>query len=412
MRIIKIGLIFIVSILIPTALLAYFGIGAVRSEKLIIERNMRDRYKTMADIVSTEIKGTLERLPPDLKENKEVIESVFLKEVSIFKDEVVIFDTKDRALGDGVKKEINDAVFHRPLKNFPYTIAVYERYPLPVLEKLKSRKNFLSLYVALIGFSAISIVGGGFFTLRALLREWHLAELKSEFVADFSHELRRPLTSIRMFCEMLKDGRVPDEEKKLKYYGIITSESERLTHLANNILDFSRIERGRKVYDFKDEDITATIRETVDRFKAYLVEKTRPVTLNVEKDIPGLKVDARSISEALLNLLTNAAKFSSPDKEITINLVVVGKDVVIEVIDRGIGIPPKEKKRIFNKFYRTSQKQVMQIEGTGLGLALVKYIIQAHRGRVKVESEPGKGSKFSLILPRFDSKRVKRNAKI
>jgi len=215
-----------------------------------------------------------------------------------------------------------------------------------------------------------------------------------------------------MFCEMLKDGRVPDEEKKLKYYGIITSESERLTHLANNILDFSRIERGRKVYDFKDEDITATIRETVGRFKAYLAEKTRPVTLNIGKDIPDLKVDARSISEALLNILVNATKYSPADKEITVNLVRDGKYVVIEVIDRGIGIPPKDKKRIFNKFYRTSQKEVTQTEGTGLGLTLVKYIMHAHRGYVKAESELGKGSKFSLVLPGFDNKRVKRETRI
>jgi len=396
---IKIGLIFIVSILIPTALLAYFGLGAVRSEKSIVERDMRARYKTMADIVASEIRGTLERVPPGLKENKETIEPVLLKEASIFNDEVLIFDAKGRPLGAGLKREINDAVFRRPLKGLPYTIAVYERYPLPVLEKLEERKKFLSLYVALIGFSALSILGGGFFTLGALSREWRLAELKSEFVADFSHELRRPLTSIRMFSEMLKDGRVPDEEKKLKYYDIIIGESERLTHLANNILDFSRLERGRKIYDFEYGDITGVVKETVNRFKAYLVEKARPVTLNIGRDMPGLKIDARSISEALLNLLTNAAKFSPADKEITVNLARSGRDVVIEVIDRGFGIPPKERKRIFNKFYRTSQKEVTQTEGTGLGLTLVKYIIRAHGGRVKVESEPGKGSKFSLILP-------------
>jgi len=411
MRIVKIGLIFIVSILIPTALLAYFGLGAVRSEKLIIEQNVRNRYKTMADVVAVEIKGAVGRMSPALKENKEAIESTLLKETSIFNDEVVIFDAKGRPLGTGVKRKISDAVFRRPLMGFPYTIAVYERYPLPVWEKLKKGKNILSLYVALIGFSALFILGGGFFTLWALSREWRLAELKSEFVADFSHELRRPLTSIRMFSEMLKDGRIPDEEKKDRYYSIITNESERLTHLANNILDFSRIERGRKVYDFKEEDVVGVIKETVDRFKTYLVEKTRPVTLNIEKDIPGIKMDARSISEALVNILVNATKYSPADKEITVNLTRAGKDVVIEVIDQGIGIPPKDRKRIFNKFYRTSQKQVTQTEGTGLGLTLVKYIVQAHRGHVKAESELGKGSKFSLILPGLDNKRARREIK-
>jgi len=393
------GLIFIISIVIPTALLAYFGLGAVRSERSIIERNMRARYKTMADIVASEIKTALAKVPLDLKENKKAIEPVLLEQASIFSGEVMIFDADNRPLNAGLKKQINGAVFMRPLKGLPYTVAVYERYPLPVLEKAEEKKKLLSFYVTLIASSAIFILGGGFFTLWALSREWRLAELKSEFVADFSHELRRPLTSIRMFSEMLKEGRVPDEEKKRRYYGIITGESERLAHLANNILDFSRIERGRKVYDFKHEDIAGIVRETVGRFKTYLVDKARPVTLNTKGDIPGLKIDGYSISEALLNLLTNAAKYSPADREITVNLAKAGKDVIIEVIDRGIGISPKDKKKIFNKFYRSSQKQVTQTEGTGLGLALVKYIVQAHRGRVKVESEPGKGSKFSLILP-------------
>jgi len=395
----KIVLIFVISIFIPTALLAYFGLGAVRSEKSIVEKNMRAKYRMMADIVASEIKEALERVPPAFKENKKAMELVLLKEASIFRGEALIFDSEGKQLGSGSKKEISDSVFRKPLKDIPYTVAVYERYPLPVLKKLEERKKLLSLYMALIGFSAFFILGASFFTIWALSREWRLAELKSEFVADFSHELRRPLTSIRMFSEMLKDGRVPDEEKKGRYYGIITGESERLAHLANNILDFSRIERGRKIYDFKHGDITVVVRETVERFKAYLVEKTRPVILNMERDIPGLKMDAHSISEALLNLLTNAAKYSPADKEITINLAGSGKNVVIEVMDRGIGIPPKEKKRIFNKFYRTSQKKVTETEGTGLGLALVRYIIQAHRGYVKVESEQGKGSKFSLVIP-------------
>jgi len=402
----KMALIFTVSILIPTAFLAYFGLGAVRSEQAIVERNIKERYKAMADVVEGGIRSTLADMPEELSGNRQYLESVLLGETTIFKDEVRIFNREGkkikgpgRSFADAGRKEtLAEADFSRPISGFPYTIAVYERHPA-LLAKLEQKKKGLYLYIALIGTSAFAILCGGFFTLRALTREWRMAELKAEFVMHLSHDLRRPLTSIRMFAEMLKDGRVPSEEQKSHYYGIISDESERLAHLANNILDFSRIEMGRKRYDLKEENITTLVKSAVEQFKSRMRDEKRRVSLNIEEGIPPVKLDATAVSQALVNLLANAAKFSPAEREITVNLLRRRNDDVIEVIDGGIGIPRAEQKKVFRKFYRTAQKQTTETEGTGLGLTLVKYTALAHGGRVEIESEEGKGSKFSLILP-------------
>lgn len=402
----KILAIFLISVLIPTALLAYFGLRAVRSEKRIIEENIKERYKGIADIVQSEIKSSLAAMPKKLETNTKYVESVMLGEAALFRDQVKIFDKYGRDISgparsftsDIKKKKKEPPRLIRALKGVPYKIAVYERHPLLLL-KLEEKKRGLSLYITLIVFSALVILCGGFFTLSALFREWRRAELKSEFVAHLSHDLRRPLTSIRMFSEMLKDNRLPNEDKKQDYYNIITAESERLTHLANNILDFSRIERGRKKYNLKNEDPAKIARESINHFKAHMGDGGRRITLNIDGELPRINMDPDAISQALTNLLTNAVKFSPPEKEITVNLAKKKRYVSIEVIDRGIGISRAEHKKIFDKFYRSSKKEIAQTDGSGLGLTLVRYIAEAHKGRIRVESEDGKGSKFSLLLP-------------
>jgi signal transduction histidine kinase len=395
----RIVLIFLVAILIPTALLAYFGLLAIRSEKSIIEKNMRQNYEAMADVVATEVKRTLKEKGQNLLNDTIALESILLEEASLFRDHIAIFNKDGKAIGPVTDIKSRKLVLSRQIKNTPYSIGVfYERYPL-LQKTLKLREKRVYLYAGIIIFSAFFILGGGFFTLWQLSREWQKALIKSDFVSHLSHDLRRPLTSVRMFSEMLQDNRVPSEEKKKEYCSIIASESERLTHLANNILDFSRIERGRRRYSFKHEDITVVVRETIERFKKYIASESRPINLHKTCDFPMIRMDTGAISQALMNLLLNATKYSPPDKEITVNLIKKRKEVVIEVIDRGIGIPRKEQKKIFQKFYRVSRKDVAESEGSGLGLTLVKWTALAHKGRVLVESEEGKGSKFSLILP-------------
>ncbi|MFH1753089.1 MAG: HAMP domain-containing sensor histidine kinase [Candidatus Omnitrophota bacterium] len=403
----RIVLIFLVAILIPTALLAYFGLLAVRSEQTIIERNMRERHEFMADIVLGEIEVRLKEMPPDLAKNKKYLESVLAGEAAIFKGQAAVFTPDKRAIGGPLKsfaftgEEKPEApALMRPIPKTDYSLAIYERYPLPLIKKQEEQMRGLHFYIAIIIFSAISILVGGFFTLWALSREWRLAKLKSEFVSGLSHDLRRPLTSIRMFSEMLREDRVPKTEKKQEYYDIINSESERLTHLANNILDFSRIETGRKRFNFEAENIANVVTDTVERFRKYMADEGRKIKLSIEGEIPPVKIDVSAMAQAFMNLISNAAKFSDPDQEIVVNLKRDGKsNIVIEIRDSGIGIPKADIKKIFNRFYRTSQKRVRDIEGSGMGLALVKYTIEAHKGRVVVESEEGKGSTFSVILP-------------
>ena len=437
---IKIISIFFLAIFIPTSLLAYFGVLAVRSEKDIVEKNMVQKYRAMADIVEGQIKQALSHASREELGRTSYWESLLVAQAVIFKDEVVIFDRQGRPLpvhsgsvpGDtpgvygGAGRSLAEAVFSRPLARLPYIIAVYERYPM-ILEQLEARRQGLVLYIGLIVFSAFSILAGSFYTLSALAREWRFARLKSEFVAHLSHDLRRPLTSIQMFSEMLKEGRIPGEEKKQEYYNIIANESGKLTHLANNILDFSRIERERVRYNFEQADITNIVRDAVDRFKTYMMDDKRPVTLAMDP-CPPVKMDIHAIGQAVMNLLTNAAKYSPPGTEINVNvraesreekvesskakiakngllstlyslLSTKPKAVVIEVIDHGYGVPASEQKKIFRKFYRVSKPYVAQIEGSGLGLTLVQYTVEAHGGKVLVESEEGKGSKFSIVLP-------------
>ena len=278
----------------------------------------------------------------------------------------------------------------------------------PVIKVQEDKEESLTSYISIIIFSVFSILGGSIFTLSSLSREWRQAKLKSEFASHLSHDLRRPLTSIRMFSEMLNSGDVPSEEKKKEYYQIISDESDKLTHLANNILDFSRIESGRRKYNIQPEDITRVVIETVERFKVYTINEIRTVVLNIEEvsknpdqstGYPIIKIDAGAISQALMNLLTNADKYSPAQKSVAVNLRREKKSVVIEVVDQGCGISKEEQKKVFQKFYRSSDREISEIEGSGLGLALVKYTAQAHGGKTIVDSEEGKGSTFAIVLP-------------
>jgi len=400
---VKLVILFIGSVLIPTALLSYFGLRAVRSEKKIVEQSIKGRYISMADIVESEIQRRLADMPDDMVDDTRYVESVMLGEASLFKDQVKIFDREGRDI-EGARTFTADIttkespVLTRTLKGLPYRLAVYETHPL-ILDKLEEKKKGLYLYIALIGSSALLIIWGGFFTLGALSREWHATELKSQFVSHLSHDLRRPLTSIRMFSEMLKEGRLPSEDKRKNYYDIITDESERLTHLANNILDFSRIERGRKKYDLKNENPGQVVRDTVNHFKAHLGEAERKINLSIDEGIPNIRIDGDAISQALMNLLTNAVKFSPQSGEINVNLKRGKREVLLEVIDQGVGISPRDQKKIFDKFYRSQKKEVAETDGSGLGLTLVKFIADAHKGHVRVDSREGKGSRFTMVLP-------------
>jgi signal transduction histidine kinase len=230
-------------------------------------------------------------------------------------------------------------------------------------------------------------------------RELRLSRLKSDFVANVSHELKTPLALIRLFAETLELGRVPSEEKARQYHSIINKESRRLTQLINNILDFSRIEAGRKEYRFVPGDVGAVVREVVDAYRFPIEQQGFALELDVADELPELEIDPEALSQALINLVNNAIKYSQEDRLIRVSARREGERVLVSVADRGIGIPRAEQKKIFEKFYRAESSLVHTTKGSGLGLALVRHIMEAHGGAVEVASVPGEGSTFTLVLP-------------
>jgi len=214
-----------------------------------------------------------------------------------------------------------------------------------------------------------------------------------------SHELRTPLALIRLYAETLELGRLSAKEKYQEYYRIIREESERLTSLINNILDFSRIEAGRKEYEFKETDLPELVRSTLDSYRFQIEQHGFAFEENISPNIPPVNVDREAIARSLLNLVNNALKYSKERKFIGVSLYRANGSVKLEVSDHGIGIPPAEQDKIFEKFYRCGDPLVHNIKGSGLGLSLVRHIARAHGGDVKVESTPEKGSKFTIELP-------------
>jgi signal transduction histidine kinase len=235
--------------------------------------------------------------------------------------------------------------------------------------------------------------------IRATDREARLAQAKSDFVSNVSHELKTPLSTISLFSEILELGRVKNEEKKAEYYRIIRHESRRLNKTIDNILDFSRIEAGRKKYELVEGDMAEVIDNVLSTHRYQIINSGFDVQTNIERDLPSVLIDRDAMAQAISNLLDNAIKYSGKVKQISITAKVLGSDLSIEIADHGVGIPRAEQAKVFEKFYRVGNGLVHDVKGSGLGLSLVKHIIEAHQGTISVESEVGKGSRFTILLP-------------
>jgi signal transduction histidine kinase len=256
------------------------------------------------------------------------------------------------------------------------------------------RTNFL-----ILGALSLLMAGGMWLTYRNVTRELALAKLKSDFVSNVSHELRTPLALIRLYAETLELGRLSNPAKQHEYHEIIRKESERLTALINNILDFSRIEAGKKEYTFRETDVADLVRSTLESYRFEIEQNGFQFEEKIESNLPPLQVDREAIARSLLNLVNNAVKYCSSDKYLGVHLYRQNGSVNLEVVDHGIGIPANEQPKIFEKFYRVGDPLVHNTKGSGLGLSLVRHIVLAHGGEVAVESTPGKGSKFTITLP-------------
>jgi two-component system, OmpR family, phosphate regulon sensor histidine kinase PhoR len=266
------------------------------------------------------------------------------------------------------------------------------------LEDLVRNRSRNDLF--LIGLVNAILIIAGWLLYRNIRREMELAEMKSTFVSNVSHELRTPLSLIRMFAETLELERVQSETKKKEYYKIIGRETERLTHLINNILTFSKMEAGRKEYHFQKLNLNQIARKVLESYEFHLQEKGFRVSSRLDPDLPDIFGDEDALSEAVINLVDNAIKYSKDKKFLEIKTCCQEQLILLEVSDQGIGIAQSEHLRIFEKFYRVSSGLVRETKGTGLGLALVKNIIEAHQGHITLQSKPGEGSTFILQFPR------------
>jgi signal transduction histidine kinase len=257
------------------------------------------------------------------------------------------------------------------------------------------RKLVLSGFAVLI----LVLLAGSYFILRSINRERAVARLQSEFISAVSHEFRTPLTSLRHLSEMLSKGRVDTEELRQKSYDILAGESERLQNLVESLLDFSRIEAGVLRYQYELVHPVKLIDEIVTEFQEKGEAQGYRVELEHAGEYPLIRADKEALSLAVRNLLDNAVKYSPDCRTVWVAMAQEHGRLVIRVRDLGVGIPVSEQKEIFKRFVRGTGSRAANIKGTGIGLAMANHIIEAHDGKIHLESEPGKGSTFSILLP-------------
>jgi two-component system phosphate regulon sensor histidine kinase PhoR len=219
-------------------------------------------------------------------------------------------------------------------------------------------------------------------------------------VNKVSHDLRTPLTSIRMFVETLQMGRLRDDPaRQSEALGIIADEAARLSDLINRLLDWARMEAGKRSYSFEPTAVEAIVEEVLDSFEPQLLQHPAQVIREVPAGLPRVNADRAALGDALLNLLQNAHKYTGPEKRILVSALASGPTVLLTVSDNGPGIAGADQKRIFEKFYRAKDPLDRTIEGSGLGLSMVKHIVEAHGGKITVSSQPGHGAAFTIALP-------------
>jgi len=232
-----------------------------------------------------------------------------------------------------------------------------------------------------------------------VFRGAELARLQTDFVARVSHDLLTPLTSIRLFVETLQLGRAGDAEKMRQCLDIVQAETGRLTTMIERLLHWGRLESGRHIYDMAEHEVREIVEGALAAFSTQLLESPAQIAHEIPPDLPPVRVDPASMTEAILNLLQNAHRYTGPEKRITVRCDRKKNNVAISVIDNGPGIPQSERRDILKKFYRGKDSIARGLSGSGLGLAIVNHIVRAHRGRLTVDSEAGSGATFTILLP-------------
>jgi signal transduction histidine kinase len=269
--------------------------------------------------------------------------------------------------------------------------------PRSSIESQQARARRETFYLVLSCVLLIACVGFASVLMVRLIRELHARQLRGDFLSAFSHELKTPLTLIRLYSETLLQDEEAEPGARNTYCQIIERESERLCRLLDRLLDAHRIERGQRRYQMQQGNFSEAIATTVRTYSEHLRIRGFDVELDLAEKLPPVYFDEEAISQAVLNLMDNARKYSGDGKYIGVRLFRSGQDVVVEVEDHGPGIPKEHQGRIFECYFRVTD--ALARHGFGLGLYLVNDVVKAHEGRVEVKSEVGVGSRFRLILP-------------
>lgn len=265
------------------------------------------------------------------------------------------------------------------------------------IESLVKERTYTGIYF-IIGLAILMLIVA-WYGYKNIKQQVELAQIKSEFVSNVSHELRTPLALISMFIETLSMGRIKSEEKRDEYYNIIHKETERLSKIVNKILNFSKIEAGKWKYVFHTADLNLLAEQVCNNYRFHLEQSGFDFVFEAYNGPLNSTIDAESVSEALINLIDNAVKYSADQKYIAVRAGRENNFVYVEVEDKGTGIAKEEQNKIFDKFYRSKSDNIHNAKGTGLGLTLVKLIVEANKGQIKLTSEIKKGSTFRLIFP-------------
>jgi signal transduction histidine kinase len=290
-----------------------------------------------------------------------------------------------------VSSEVGEVLPH-------WEVGVYLLDPARLSQSARTLRLTLGLLIALL---VLAIGAGSWLIVADVRRQLTLARQKTDFVSNVSHELKTPLTSIRMFSELLAEERVQDDAKRRQYLSIITAEAARLTRLINNVLDFARLERGEKKYQFEPCDLAALAREALEAYRPHLEAHGFRLDCQTPAQPVMVRGEGDALAQVLVNLLSNAEKYSGDGKEIFVRLEVTAGEARVRVLDRGSGVPPGCEEKIFEQFYRAHDSLSSGIQGSGLGLTLARQIVRAHGGEVTYEPRSDGGSCFIVTLPRL-----------
>jgi signal transduction histidine kinase/tetratricopeptide (TPR) repeat protein len=277
----------------------------------------------------------------------------------------------------------------------PWTVAVSNRNGATETVQFGSRRRLLLWGLALV---LVLVLASSYYIARGISRELAAARLKSDFVSAVSHEFRTPLATMRHLTEILADGRVASEERRVSYYGAQLRATGRLSRLVERLLDFGRMEAGASRYRLTAVNLDELLRSVVEEFEQVAGDSEHRIDLKVAPQLPAVLADREALAQAVWNLLDNAVKYSPGRPTVWIETALQDGHVAIKVRDEGLGLPAEELKGLFQKFVRGSAARETGVKGTGIGLAMVDYIVRAHRGRVFVESTRGNGSTFTILL--------------